>query len=491
MEILNYVPVWLRVNHLLNFFFITLLIRSGIQILADHPKLYFNDHSTPGTEWLKFGKKKLPEDRLWTSLEESVTPMRGALPGGFRNLGLGRMWHFLAGILWLLNGLVYIVLLFVTGMWRTLIPTSFSIFPEAWQTLLTYLHFQIPASTMFNPFDPLQQLTYASIVFIVVPLMLLSGLAMSPAIIGRFPWYAKMFGGRQAARSIHFLGMISIIGFTIIHVTLVFVVNYPHTVNSIVFGDPAGNSGTLATVIIIFTVLAVILLNLLITIQTLKHKRGFQLVADRILNPILKSTIGRLVSKQEYTKADISPFYRVNGFPPTCEEYKTHTEHNFTDWKLRIYGLVEHPLSFSLQEIQAMPKEEFISKHNCIQGWSAIAEWGGVSLSHILDLVKPKTGAKYIVFVGYDMDDKNHHYREVLTLKEARMPQTILAYEMNGIPLPIPHGAPLRLRAESRLGFKMVKYIKEIHIVEFKNDVLERLGGTHEKLGYYDSTGTI
>lgn len=274
MEIFNYIPAWLRITHLLNFFLIVLLVRSGIQILADHPKLYFNDDSTPGTEWLKFGKKKMPKDKLWTSMDEAITPIPGALPGGWHNLGLGRSWHFLTALSWVLNGLVYVVLLFATGLWKTLIPTSFSIFPDAWHTLIIYLHFQIPPSVLFNPFDPLQQLTYAAIVFIVAPLMILTGLAMSPAIIGRFPWYAKIFGGRQTARSVHFLGMVSIIGFTIVHVTLVFVVNYPHTVNSIVFGSPTAGSGTPATLIIIVAIIAVIALNILLTTLTMRHKRG-------------------------------------------------------------------------------------------------------------------------------------------------------------------------------------------------------------------------
>lgn len=491
MEIIYNIPVWLQVTHLLNFFFITLLVRSGIQILADHPKLYWNEDSLPQSEWLKFGSQKIPTDRMWTSLDEAVTPIVGALPGGKRNLGLGRSWHFLTAFLWIINGLMYVLLLFGTGMWRRLIPTDFSIFPRAWETFVTYLHFQVPASTAFVPFDPLQQLTYAGIVFIVAPLMILTGMAMSPALIGRFPWYTKFFGGRQGARSIHFLGMIAIILFTIVHVTLVFVVQYPHTVNSMVYGDPNVGTGTDATLIIIFVVLVVIILNYVVTILTLKHKRGFQLLVDKVLDPVIKSTLGRLVSKQKYTKEDISPFFRINGLPPVSKEYKILLEENFINWKLRVRGLVHVPLEVSLDELKVMPKEEIISKHNCIQGWSAIAGWGGVSLSHIIKLVQPKKDAKFVVFIGYDFDSQGHNYHEILTLKEACMPQTILAYEMNGIDLPIEHGAPLRLRAESRLGYKMVKYIKEIHIVASRNEITDRIGGTHEKLNYYDDTGVI
>jgi len=491
MNPLEFLPIWLRVTHLFNFFFIILMIRSGIQILAEHPKLYWNDDSMPGTEWLKFGKQKIPEGKLWTSKDEAIKPTSLALPGGYRNLGPGRRWHFLIALSWMLNGFVYVILLFVTGMWRRLIPTDFSIFPRSWETFVSYLHFQVPPEALFTPFDPLQQLAYAGIVFVVAPLLILTALAMSPAVIGRFPWYAKLFGGRQAARSLHFLSMSAILAFIVIHVTLVFIVHYPSTVNSMVLGDPGAGNGVFATLVIIGTVIAIIAFNVWITLLTVRHERGFQLIADRILDPLTHTLLGRLPSRQRYTKEDISPFFRVNGLPPTSEEYKILQEEDFKEWKLRVSGLVHRPLNLSLEELKKLPKEEIITKHNCIQGWSAIAEWGGVSLSRILDLAQVESKGKFVVFIGYDFDELGRNYHEALTIAEARMPQTILAYEMNGVPLPVPHGAPLRLRAESRLGYKMVKYIKEIRIVSSHDDVVDRVGGTHEKLGYYDNVAAI
>src|SRR5678809_848451 len=118
-------PIWLRINHFINVLCIFFLIRSGLQILADHPKLYWNDHCRPGSEWLKFGKKKMPTNRLFTSFDEAeeVSPVF-AIPGGHHKLGAGRNWHFLIVPLWVLNGLSYVGLLFATGQWRRLIPTS-------------------------------------------------------------------------------------------------------------------------------------------------------------------------------------------------------------------------------------------------------------------------------------------------------------------------------------------------------------------------------
>src|SRR6478672_8689050 len=117
-------PVWLRTAHWINVFLIGLLIRAGIQILAALPKLYWKEGSLPGTEWLKFSRRPVPTDRLWISLEEEVevSPLIGQ-PGG-NSLGLGRHWHFFSAFFWALNGLAYVSLLFVTGEWRRLLPTS-------------------------------------------------------------------------------------------------------------------------------------------------------------------------------------------------------------------------------------------------------------------------------------------------------------------------------------------------------------------------------
>src|SRR5690348_14230047 len=115
-------PAWLRASHWINVFFIGLLVRSGIQILASYPRLFWRDDCTPGHEWLKFTRRKEPTDRLWTSLEDeqSWSPVI-AQPGG-NNLGLGRHFHFFSVVFWLLNGVIYVILLFATGEWQRLIP---------------------------------------------------------------------------------------------------------------------------------------------------------------------------------------------------------------------------------------------------------------------------------------------------------------------------------------------------------------------------------
>lgn len=121
-----------------------------------------------------------------------------------------------------LIGIIYVVLLFATGLWQRIIPTSWDVSPEAWETLKVYLGFRAPGIEHFTPYDSLQMLGYTFVIFILAPFLILIGIAMAPAIRSRFPWYVKLFGGHQGARSLHFIAMVLMTGFVIMHVGLVF-----------------------------------------------------------------------------------------------------------------------------------------------------------------------------------------------------------------------------------------------------------------------------
>ena len=166
--------------------------------------------------------------------EVDVSPWLG-MPG-HKNLGIGRHWHGVTNSLWLLTGIVYVVLLFGTGEWRRLIPTSWDVVPRAWHSLTTYLSLQVPPLSEFQPYDALQQLTYAFVVFVLAPVMLVTGAAMSPAIAASFPWYIRLLGGRQVARSIHFLGMLAFTIFVVFHVLFVLVVHPRENLTNITLG---------------------------------------------------------------------------------------------------------------------------------------------------------------------------------------------------------------------------------------------------------------
>jgi thiosulfate reductase cytochrome b subunit len=467
-----------------------LLIRSGIEILSAHPKLYTNDDALDGREWIKFTKKKMPKDKLWTSTDEETKFSSWIALPGRSNLGLGRHWHFFSIVFWGGNGIAYYVLLFATGLWRTLIPTSWSVFPEAIKTMLAMATGHLPPPG--NPFDPAQQLAYAGVVFVLGPLLLLTGAAMSPSVDARFPWYPRIFRGRQVARSIHFLCLIGVILFIIMHLTLVVVDGFQFNMANIIFG---GGEVSLmaATVFFLLYFAVVIVINVWATEHSLRRPRQIQVGLGKVIEPIKHALFQRGISREDFKESEISPYFRVNGRPPETDEYRELVKDNFSSWKLRVYGLVENELVLSLDDLHAMKKEAQITEHSCIQGWTAIGKWAGVPVSFVLGLCRPALNARYAVFHSmsngerdeYGHGDPTREYYEVIDLELARHHQTILAYEMNGKPLPIEHGAPLRLRVETQLGYKMVKWLRSIEIVEDYRRVGDGQGGYREDVQYY------
>ena len=240
-------PLWVRLTHFFNILFLSLLIRSGIEILGGHPMLYWNDHSTPGSEWVRFTRKRMPADELWTAEDEKqpYSPLV-ALPGR-DHLGLGRYWHFAALAGWILTGAVYVLLLFASPQWQRLVPTSLEIFPKAAEAALAYFQLQSPPAG--DPYNALQQLAYFGVIFVLSPLQIATGLAMSPAVAGRFAWYPRLFGGRQAARSIHFLGLVAFIVFIVHHTALVIADGLTKGLSRIVLGvsgEPTPEEGAVA-----------------------------------------------------------------------------------------------------------------------------------------------------------------------------------------------------------------------------------------------------
>jgi methionine sulfoxide reductase catalytic subunit len=170
---------------------------------------------------------------------------------------------------------------------------------------------------------------------------------------------------------------------------------------------------------------------------------------------------------------------------PNSGEFDDLVAGNFDSYRLRISGLVETPREFSLDDLRAMTKQEQITTHFCIQGWSGVAEWGGVPMRDVLDLVKPISGARYVVFYSLADGADGGRYYDVHKIENMRHALTILAYEMNGAPISVLHGAPLRLRCENELGFKMVKWIAAIELVRDFTDLGAGQGGYNEDHEFY------
>ena len=160
----------------------------------------------------------------------------------------------------------------------------------------------------------------------------------------------------------------------------------------------------------------------------------------------------------------------------------------FADYRLKITGLVEKPLEFTLAQLQNMPARSQITRHDCVEGWSTIAKWTGVPLSLILDEAKPKPEARFVVFQCFDTIDQSLSgpikYYESNDLVDAYHPQTILAYGLNDKPLPVANGAPIRARIERQLGYKMAKYVHTIELVSDFSKFGAGYGGYWEDNGY-------
>jgi DMSO/TMAO reductase YedYZ molybdopterin-dependent catalytic subunit len=182
----------------------------------------------------------------------------------------------------------------------------------------------------------------------------------------------------------------------------------------------------------------------------------------------------------------------VNGYPPENADYRRAAANGFRDWRLTVDGLVERPLELSLADLRSMPKHAHTAMHNCIQGWTGIARWGGVRVQDVLSICRPKPQAQWIVFHAFVQEEyAPEHYYEAFRLHEMNDPQTILAYEMNDQPLPFRHGAPCRLRLETKVGYKMVKYVQRIELVVALDQVGFGYGGYREDHQFYDKVASI
>jgi DMSO/TMAO reductase YedYZ molybdopterin-dependent catalytic subunit len=196
--------------------------------------------------------------------------------------------------------------------------------------------------------------------------------------------------------------------------------------------------------------------------------------------------IGSSALAREYDPSQMSPVFRTNGNTrPRSADYLRLAEGGFAGWRLVVDGLVEAPGSFSLAELRAMPSRTQITRHDCVEGWSAIGKWTGVPLAHLLDRVRLRPDARYVVLHCAD-DFRGTPYYESIDLVDAFHPQTILAYGMNDADLPMGHGAPLRLRVERQLGYKHAKFVMRLEAVASLAPIGGGKGGFWEDVADYD-----
>lgn len=485
----NGFPMWLRVQHFLNLFFMIFIIRAGLQILADHPRLYLDAGCRPDTEWLRLrgpvpADRRNPEDpdTVWQAKDDSVAlPAQLGLPGFRHSIGLARWWHFSFDLFWLINGIIFYVLIFTTGQWRRLVPTSLDVFPNALSTAMQYLSLDLPQNEGFSTYNALQLLAYFITVFIAAPLAVITGLLQAPAIAARFGTGTGVLN-RQVARTIHFLVFLWMAFFIFVHTFMVFVTGFVGNVNHITLGTDTtswwGVGLYLAwmAVVVAFWVLASPL--------TIRYPRHVQQVGHALVGRI-KAFMEWWNPKATYQEKDISPFFWPNGEKPESPQYAQLRAGQWADYRLRIDGLVNNPLELTYAQLLALPKSEQITQQYCIQGWSGVAKWGGVRMSEILALVDPCPGAKWVVFYSFADGGEGGRWYDCHPIANMHHELTILAYEMNGEPLTETYGAPLRLRDEIELGFKQVKWIEAIEFVESFEHLGAGQGGYNEDQEFY------
>jgi len=208
---------------------------------------------------------------------------------------------------------------------------------------------------------------------------------------------------------------------------------------------------------------------------------------EKLSDAVAHAVTSRKSMAQEFAEADRSPTFRSNGTAePDTDAYRTLAAGAFAGYRLEVGGLVARPASLALAELRLLPSRTQITRHDCVEGWSAIAKWKGARLAALLEAAGPKPEARFVVFHCADpmAADGTEFYYESIDLEDAFHPQTILAYEMNDAPLPVANGAPIRLRVERQLGYKHAKYVMRIELVESFARIAGGKGGYWEDHGY-------
>ena len=224
--------------------------------------------------------------------------------------------------------------------------------------------------------------------------------------------------------------------------------------------------------------------------ERLSHSDWFPKVlgiGEKVSDAVAHAVTSRKSMAQEFAEADRSPTFRSNGTgEPDSDDYRALAAGAFADYRLEVGGLVAQPASYSLAELRALPSRTQITRHDCVEGWSAIGKWKGARLAALLEAVRPKPEARYVMFHCADpmAEDGTSPYYESIDLEDAFHPQTILAYELNDAVLPIANGAPIRLRVERQLGYKHAKYVMRIELVERFDRIAGGKGGYWEDQGY-------
>jgi DMSO/TMAO reductase YedYZ molybdopterin-dependent catalytic subunit len=278
--------------------------------------------------------------------------------------------------------------------------------------------------------------------------------------------------------------MLGFLAFIVVHVTLVAMTGFRCNMNHIVLGTDDQRS---LGMILGFIGIAVVFFSWVVAHYiSWNHPRGLQHALKFVTYPMQLLTLNKLKPQPNYTEQDISSYFWPNGKMPVSEEWKRLAANEFRDFKLEVGGLVENPVELSLADIEKLGEVDHITMHHCIQGWSGIAKWGGLPMDKLIKLVRPKPEAGPVAFYSFGPALYGGAYYDTQSIENVLKPQCLLATRMNGERLPEVYGAPLRLRVENQLGYKMVKWIERIEFIESERLVGKGEGGKNEDDEYFD-----
>ena len=436
----------MRVGHLFTAVGVAALCVSGLGILVAHPRFY------------------------WGEVGGFGAPSLFDMPFHRVNLGAGwpRSLHFLAAWVVVATGAAYVCAGAITGHFRRRL---------------------LAAGARPSPYNARQRLAYLAIVFGLFPVMIWTGLAMSPALTSAFPFLITLAGGHQSARTVHLVGTGALLLFVAGHVVAVWRAGFRQRVGAMIVDS--GHPDDVRDVValpgrrrLLGAGVGVVAMGVPFAVAGLKRTGLIPPDAAGLLGvgEVLTYATHRGIAAgslaREFRRSDISAVTPINGPPPATAGYQRLASGNFTDWRLAVDGLVARPVEFTLDELKRWPSKTQITHLACEEGWSYVAEWTGVRLASFLTDVGLSAQARYVVFFGLDNSWNS------LDLADAMHDQTLLAYGMNGRDLAPGHGAPLRLHIPRQLGYKQTKYLARISVVASLDHVRNGLGALAPESGY-------
>ena len=330
----------------------------------------------------------------------------------------------------------------IPEQWRRLVPQSTLVLLQAWNTWVHYATFHLPPEfNGYYGYNALQQIAYFSVVFVFGPLAILTGIAMSPAAVNRFPWYAKLFGGRQSARSIHFLTMLGFFAFIVVHVTLIVMTGFVRNMNHIVMGTDDQNR---LGMILGFVGIGVVVLSWVAAhYVSWFYPRVLQHVQKFITYPLLLATLNRLPPSEHYTEPRHLSAVLAERQDAGPRGLEAVGQDRIPGFQAQGGRPCRQPGRTFSRGYRAAGQSRDITMHHCIQGWTGIAKWGGLPMKSLVELVRPKPNAKVVAFFSFGGSLYGGAYYDTQSLENVLKAECLLASEMNGKPSPRGIWSPL------------------------------------------------